>query len=319
MLSRRHLRVKVLQSLYAFFQSGNDSLQSGEKLLINSIDKLNEQYFYILSFLVAVFEFAGERIEEGKKKYLPTEEDLNPNTKFIENAVCRQISSNSSFLKQEERLKINWIEETELIRKFYNDLKSQEKYKEYMSDGDYSYAIDKEFVIWLLKKQMADSDSLEQYFEDRNIFWASDYFIAIWLVIKTVKSMRPKNNDPQIFPSIRQSLFDNDNEDWDFMIKLFRKSIVKSSESETLIDERAKNWELDRIAAMDKLILKMAITELTEFKSIPVKVSLNEYIELAKIFSTAKSRVFINGILDKLIVDLQKNGKIVKTGRGLMS
>lgn len=319
MLSRRHLRVKVLQALYAFFQSGNDSLQSGEKQLVNSIDKLNEQCLYLLSFIVAVFDFASERLEEAKKKYLPTEEDLNPNMKFIKNKIYRQLSVNESFLKQEQQLKINWADSTELIRKFYSNLKSDTKYQEYMGKQSDSFFEDREMVLWLLKRNMADSDSLEQFFEDRNIYWASDYYIAIWLVIKTIRVMDPKTAKKHKFNSIKSTLLDNDNEDWDFMIKLFRKTIVNSREAEQLIDERAKNWELDRIAAMDKLILKMAITELIEFKSIPVKVTLNEYIELAKIFSTSKSRVFINGILDKLIIDLKKSGKIVKTGRGLMN
>ena len=189
MISRRHLRVKVLQALYAFFQSGNDSLQSGEKQLANSIDKLNEQYFYLLSFIVAVFDFAAERLEEAKKKYLPTEEDLNPNTKFINNRIYRQLCVNESFLKQEEQLRINWSDSTELIRKFYNNLKSDEKYLEYMEKQTNSFLADKEMVLWLLKRNIADSESLEQFFEDRNIYWASDYYIAIWLVMKTIKGM----------------------------------------------------------------------------------------------------------------------------------
>jgi len=319
MLSRRHLRVKVLQALYAFFQSGNDNLQSGEKQLVQSIEKLNEQYVYILSFLIAVFDFAARRIEEAKNKYLPTDDDLNPNLRFIHNRVYKQISANTSFQKLEEKYKINWSEETELLRRFYIHLKEDRKYLEYMSAGNDAFNSDKEIVLNILKNNASDFESLEVFFEDRNIYWASDYYIAIWLVVKYIKTLKPESGNDTPLPSIIHNLKENDNDDWDFLIRLFRKAVVKSSEYEKLIDDRAQNWELDRIAAMDKLILKMAITELIEFPSIPIKVTLNEYIELAKLFSTTKSRVFINGVLDKLIIDLQENGQIVKKGRGLIT
>lgn len=319
MLSRRHLRIKVLQSLYAFYHSGNDNLGLGEKQMLRSIDKLYEQYIHILSFLITLVEFARQRIEDGKKKFIPSEEDLNPNTKFIENQFYKQISSNRDFLKKEEQLKINWVEEQGMIRKLYQNFKASKHYLSYINTNDYSYEADKEIFLSLLKKDISDSESLEQYFEDRDIHWASDYFIAIWLAIKTIKMYKQDWNEYHLLPSILKSEHDGDNEDRDYIIKLFRKTILKNKECEQLIEERAKNWELERIAAMDKLILKMAITELIEFPSIPVKVTLNEYIDLAKVFSTGKSRIFINGILDKLIIDLQKEGKIKKSGRGLMT
>lgn len=319
MLSRRHLRVKVLQILYAFFQSGNDKLEVGEKMLLHSIDKLYEQFLYILSFLVEIKDFAGIRLEEGKNKFFPTEEDINPNTKFIDNRILNLLSDNKDYRKKVEKYKINWSNEQEMVRKFYMEIKRSKSYKDYMNVPENSLRLDKYIVETILKKYISEYESLENYFEDKNIFWASDYFIAIYLVVKTIKSVNKDWNEYSELPVIFDLNEHGDNEDREYIIELFRKVIIHNKEYESIIDERTQNWEIDRIAAMDKLILKMAIAELLEFPSIPVKVTLNEYIEIAKLFSTPKSRIFINGILDKFIVDFNKENKIKKTGRGLMT
>ncbi len=319
MLSRRHLRIKVLQLIYAFCQSDNDNLDLGEKQLLKSIEKLYEQYIYILTFLTGIFEFAQKRIEEAKKKFLPTEDDLNPNTKFIDNKFIKQISDNKSLQKNIDRYKINWNDEEGMIRNIYQEIKNSKEYRLYIESDSDSYNEDKEIVIKILKKFISEYSRLELYFEDRNIYWASDYFIAIWMAIKTVKLFDESWDDDKPLPSALKSGESEDNEDKDFIILLFRKTILNRTEYEKMIKERAMNWELERIATMDKLILIIAIAELLEFSSIPVKVTLNEYIELAKLFSTHKSRIFINGILDKIISDLQRENKIVKKGRGLMS
>lgn len=318
MLSRRHLRIKVLQSLYAFIQSHNDRLDVGERQMLQSFEKLEEEYIYILSFLVSVFDFAGRRVEEAKNKFLPTEEDLKPNMRFINNDFIRQLSTNPDFVRREEQLKINWSEETDMIRKTYQSIRGSQEYKDYMASAEDSLENDREFVILLLRKLIANSETLEYYFEERNIFWAADFDLAVWLAIKTVKTIDESELRSGKLPAMIKTENMIDNEDRKFIVKLYRKTLLKREAAEKLIADRAKNWELDRIAMMDKLILAMAITELIEFPSIPVKVSLNEYIELAKIFSTGKSRIFINGILDKLITDLQDDNTIVKTGRGLM-
>ncbi|MCF8228298.1 MAG: transcription antitermination factor NusB [Bacteroidales bacterium] len=319
MLSRRHLRIKVLQSLYAFIQSGNDRLDMGERELLKSIDKLYEQYIYLLSFLKEVFEFAETRMEENKKKHLPTKEDLDPNTKFIDNRFIKQLTDNRVFRRKEYDLKINWVDEQEMLRKFYVKLRDSRLYKDYMSSSGDSYQEDKDLCIQIVKKHLTDFPALEFYFEEKNIYWASDYYLAVWLVLKSIKGFENDHDSFHPLPGIFKTADQADNEDLAFIKKLFRKTILRKPEADELIEQRAKNWEIERIATMDKLILEMAIIELMEFDSIPIKVSLNEYIELAKIFSTAKSRVFINGILDKLIEDLKKENKIIKKGRGLMT
>lgn len=318
MLSRRHLRIKVVQALYAFFQSKNDRLDLGEKQLILSINKLYELYIHQLSFLVAINEFAVKRIEEAKKKHIPTEEDLNPNTKFINNRIFKQLASNKDFLKKEEIYKISWVDEREMLRKFFVEFKESHEYINYMNSDEDSYEEDKKLIIKLVKKRLSSFTNLESYYEDKNIYWVDDFHTANFLIIKTIQLFTEDQDEFKLLPAIYKSSKE-DNNDKDFIISLFRKTILKSEEYKKMIEEKAKNWEIDRIAIMDVLLLKMALAELFEFPSIPVKVTMNEYIELAKYFSTSKSSVFINGILDKLIESLKSENKIKKTGRGLMT
>ena len=318
MLSRRHLRVKVVQSLYAFFQSENDRLDLGEKQLILSVNKLYELFIHQLSFLVAFRDFSENRIEEAKKKHFPTEKDINPNTKFIENRIFKQLSSNIDFLKKEKAYKISWNDNADIIRKFFIKIKDSYEYLNYLDSDEDSYENDKKIILKLIKKYISSFELLENYYEDKSIYWADDYHTANFLTQKTIQSFTEEQDEYKLLPGIYKSLGEN-NEDKDFIISLFRKSILKSNEYNLMIEEKAKNWEIERIAVMDVILLKMALTELLEFPSIPIKVTMNEYIEIAKYFSTSKSSVFINGILDKMIESLKDENKIKKTGRGLMT
>ncbi len=318
MLSRRHLRIKVVQALYAFFQSKNDRLDLGEKQLILSINKLYELYIHQLSFLVAINEFAVKRIEKAKKKHIPTEEDLNPNTKFINNRIFKQLASNKDFLKKEKIYKISWVDEIDMLRKFFLKFIESYEYINYMNSDEDSYEEDKKLIIKLVKKHISSFTNLESYYEDKSIYWVDDFHTANFLIIKTIQLFTEDQDEFKLLPAIYKSSKE-DNEDKDFIISLFRKTILKSEEYKKMIEEKSQNWEIERIAIMDVLLLKMALAELFEFPSIPVKVTMNEYIELAKYFSTSKSSVFINGILDKLIESLKSENKIKKTGRGLMT
>ncbi len=315
MLSRRHLRIKALQSLYAFNQSHNDRLDYGEKELLRSLDKLYEIYIYQLSLLVEIVDYANKRIEENRHKFYPTEEDLNPNTRFVENRFIKQLADNKSYNTNVEKYKISWVDEEEMIRKLFVEIRNSKFYKEYMNSPDSSYENDKDVIIKIVKKIISESDSLHFYYEERNIYWADDFYTANYLVIKTIKGFDEKQGELTPLPT----LFKNNNEeDQDFLVNLFRKVILRSDEYFLLIEGKVKNWESDRLAVMDILLLKMALAELLEFPSIPVKVTLNEYIELSKMYSTPKSKVFINGILDKMIADLRRKNEIKKMGRGLL-
>ncbi|MEN8249869.1 MAG: transcription antitermination factor NusB [Bacteroidota bacterium] len=317
MLSRRHIRIKVLQAIYAFVQSESGELAKGEKQLVTSIDKIRELIVYQISFLLEMKDYASNRIEESKKKFFPTEEDLNPNLRFVENRALVQLEDNREFRKLRDQLRINWREEQSMVRKAYLELKDKSFYQKYMSSPESSYAQDQDMLIKIIKKVLIDFELLEDYYEGKSIFWAFDSFnTANVLLMKYLKSLQEKDDEYAAMPQMLKN--SEDDEDKTFMIDLFHKTILSTSKYDDLIDEKARNWDLDRIAMMDTILIKMALAELLEFPSVPVKVTLNEYIDISKYYSSAKSKVFINGILDKLIIDLKEKSLIKKAGRGLM-
>ncbi|HOW32603.1 MAG TPA: transcription antitermination factor NusB [Bacteroidales bacterium] len=319
MLSRRFLRIKVLQAIYAYMQEGPESINSGEKQLLKSLDKLYELYIRQLSLLIEISDFAQRRIEENKLKFLPTESDLNPNTRFINNQFISQLAANRDFIKKRDQYKITWADDEEMIRKLYNQLRESTAYTAYMAASETSYKLDKEFVEKIFEEIVAQSELLESYYEERSIYWSDDFEITLYMVQKTIRGFRADHDEYTPLPALlKDENAGEGSEDLDFVKNLYRKTIIHSDEFNGIIAEKAQNWEIDRIALMDMLLLKMAMTEFIDFPSVPVKVTLNEYIELAKSFSTPKSKLFINGILDKLIVDFKADGRLVKTGRGLM-
>lgn len=317
MLSRRHLRVKVLQAVYAFFQNGNTDLSKGEKQLLLSVNKIHELLIYQISFLIEMRDFASNRIEESKKKYFPTEEDLAPNMKFVENKALKQLANNREFRKLHDVFKINWSDEQGMVRKAFLTMKDARFYQKHMLESEDSYEADVDILIKVIKKLLTDYELLEDFYESKSIYWAFDaYHSANLVLMKFLKSMKETDDEYAPIPEIIDN--GDEQEDREFMLELFRKTILHSDEYAEMIDEKARNWELDRIALMDVILIKMALAELLEFPSIPVKVTLNEYIDISKYYSSAKSKVFINGILDKLIIDLKESKRIKKTGRGLM-
>ncbi len=318
MLSRRFLRIKVLQAIYAFFQSNNDRIDVGERQLLSNLNKIFDLYIYQISLLLAIVNFAKQRMEEGKKKYFPTENDINPNRKFVDNRFVAQIEENREFLRKEDSLKINWKGEEELIRRIYNIIRQSEEYIEYMDSTDDSYKADKEIIVKIFRNYIAESESLQYYFEEKNINWVVDYPSSIMMFIKTINSFKESDDEFKELPKLYKSEENQDNEDINFVIRLFRKSILNREEFSKMISEKVKNWEIERLAIMDIIILVMAMTEMIEFPSIPVKVTFNEYIDISKNYSTPKSRVFINGMLDKLYAELKAKKLINKTGRGLI-
>lgn len=319
MLSRRHLRIKVLQALYAFTVSSNDRLDLGEKELLRSLDKLYEIYIYQLSLLIEIVNFARKRLEENKLKFFPTEDDLNPSNRFVENRLYDKLVNNIDFQGYLQKFKINWSDQEDMIRKFMAEIRESKEFKDYLSAPESSFEDDKEIFIKIYKKFLAKSEILQFYYEEKSIYWSDDFHTSNLLAIKTIKSWEPSwDNRVKLPLFFKDDSSKKDDEDKEFIINLFRKTILRSDEYDKLIDEKVKNWEMDRIAIMDVLLIKMALVEILESPSIPVKVTLNEYIELAKSYSTPKSKIFVNGILDKLVVDLKNQKKIKKTGRGLM-
>ncbi len=320
MLGRRHYRIKVLQALYAYFQGGEARIEVAEKNLLISLDKVYELYYLQLSFLLEVIHFYRFRMEESKTKFYPTPEEVNPSYKLSENRVLMQLQQNRDLAAQTGKYKISWTEEQDMVRKIYQKLKASKDLADYLNSGLNTYREDQEFLEKLFRKFIAKSADLQYYFEERSIYWDDDFEVAAIFVLKTIKLMSEDFREGDSLTALfNRDQEDNPEEDRKFILDLFRKTIINSEESDKLIDDRTRNWELDRIALTDILLIKMALTELTAFSQIPVKVTMNEYIEISKQFSSQKSKLFINGILDKLVLDLTAEKKIRKTGRGLMT
>jgi N utilization substance protein B len=313
MISRRLIRIKVLQVLYAFYKSSDASLIKSEKELFFSIGKALELYYYLLLLMVDVRLYAAEKIESNRQKLIPTFDDLHPNTRFADNALILQMESHAGMKHYLNENKLSWVNHPEMIRNLYLKLQSADFYKEYMEGQSTGYEADRELVIGFYTHILSEEESLFQILEEQSIYWNDDIEFVLNMIVKTLKRFKPGLSD-------RNKLMDlfRNTEDRDFARDLFRKTILSHDETQKLIHQFTSNWELERIAFMDIIIMSMAINEMTHFNSIPVKVTLNEYIEIAKFYSTEKSSQFINGVLDKIILHLKEEKRIQKTGRGLI-
>ena len=313
MLNRRHLRIKVLQALYSFFQSEGDNFGNAQKETLTGIERIYDLYVYLLLSFAELKSISEHRMAENKKKIRPTDEELNPSLKFVSNEIINSLESNVNLRSESENRKVNWVgdEHQEMFRKVFMAIKESETFDLYMNNGETGFEEDKAFMIALFKTDIANSPLIYSFFEEKNIHWIDDIDLACTMVVKTIKGFE-ENEDHSIL-----NLYKDKEDELNFVTQLLQKTVVFDKENEALIDELTKNWELDRIAKMDVILMKMAITELQIFNSIPTKVTLNEYIEISKFYSTPKSNKFINGVLDKAIHRLEKEGKINKVGRGL--
>ncbi len=311
MISRRLLRVKALQILYAYRASENESLYKTEKELIFSIEKSYDLYHLILLILVDISNYAVQRTDIARSKYFPTEEEANPNTRFLDNRIIAGISNSRKFNQYLETRKITWTNEEELIKSLYRNLIEWDVYQEYMNSPEDSFNQDKKFISRLVAELILPNEYLLQVLEEQSIYWNDDLEFIGSMVIKTLSRWKESSEMPIL------SMFSNE-DDRLYVIELFRKTILHSDEYEDLIKKFSENWDYERLAMMDILIMQMAISEAVNFPSIPAKVTLNEYIEISKYYSTEKSSYFINGILDKVFALLRTDDKIKKTGRGLI-
>ena len=311
MISRRLLRIKILQILYAHFNSDGLDVVKSEKDLTFSIQKAYDLYFYLLLLIIYVKRYAESRIDLARNKKLPTYEDLHPNTRFVDNAVIRKIEENPEFSQYLSEYKLSWVNHPELIKNLYNRMIESSYYKEYMELPTCKFKDDKQLLIGFYSNEMEENDMFYEILEEQSIFWNDDIEFMVLMVIKTIMDMRPKKTN--ILP-----LYKSD-DDREFAFHLLRATIEHYDENRKIIETYVDNWDIERVAHVDNLIMQMGINELIEFPSIPVKVTFDEYLELAKYYSTPKSSVFINGLLDKISIDLTQEGKISKTGRGLVT
>lgn len=313
MISRRLLRIKVLQAAYAFFKSGTGSLDKSEKELFFSIDKTYELYLSIYKLIIDLSRYAGNRIDLGREKLSPTYQDINPNTRFRDNQLISSLENHKLLNILFKKHRISWDNNPELIRNLYKHLTESEFYLSYLDEKELSWQSDKKFVLQMLNELILVSESLDQELEERSIYWNDDLEFSVLMVGKSLKKYSGSNDPPIPIASLFK-----DEEDPLFVKKLFRNVVLHHDEYEKLIDNHTRNWDIERIAFMDILIMELAIAEILENESIPTRVSFNEYIEIAKFYSTEKSSNFINGILDKIIQQLKDDNRIVKRGRGLI-
>ena len=313
MLNRRHIRVKVMQSIYALIQSESDDLVKEEKFLKESITSIYDLYILMLSLLCEVRNLAEGHLEIAKKKYLATSDDINPSRKFIDNQILQRLNNNNSikaYLK--ERKLLNWKEDNEYVRVILDAIKKSKIYEDYVnSENENSLKADLNFVCDIYKSVIAPNDKLFDYFESQKLSWVDDIPFVNTLLLKNIK----KINADTIFN--RNKLY-RDQDDEDFVTNLFRKTASHHLEFNEDIDQKTPNWDTERIAEVDFILMKMALIEFVYFPSIPTRVTINEYIEIAKDYSTSKSSFFINGVLDKLLKEYTSSDRIQKIGRGLL-
>ncbi len=302
-----------MQLLYAYFQGAESSMNKYEKELFFSIRKSYDLYHYLLLLLVDIADYANSRIEIARQKMVPTREDLNPNTKFVDNKIIQLLRANKQLNQYLNATPMSWVNSPELIKKLHNRIRMTPYFKEYMEDPNRSFEQDKKLIIEIYNSEIINTEGIYQTLEEQSIYWNDEVEFVISMIAKTIKDFKEKDNEnAALLP-----LFKND-DDKDFAQDLFRKSVLFKEEYSKLVESYTENWDVERIAFIDMLILVMAITEAVVFPSIPTRVTINEYLEIAKFYSTEKSSVFINGLLDKIFKHLKDEQKIRKTGRGLI-
>ncbi|WP_255462682.1 transcription antitermination factor NusB [Galbibacter sp. BG1] len=313
MLTRRHIRVKVMQSVYAFVQSKNTDLGKEEKFLSSSMENMYNLYLTLLSLLVEIQKMADEQLTLSQKKYLATKEEKNPKRKFVDNPVLQQLANDPVLAEKLENRGISWELDEEYVKIIYKAILESEVYKEYLAKDETDFKDDKKVILDLYQEVIAPNEKLYEYIEDKKLTWVDDLPLVNTLLVKMIKKLKIDSPNNYFHPSLFK-----DQDDKLFASELFKKTILNDERIQQEIEGKTPNWDTDRIAELDAILLKMAICEFLKFPSIPVKVTINEYLEIAKEYSTPKSSIFINGILDKLVKEYQANNSLNKSGRGLM-
>lgn len=314
MLNRRHIRVKVMQSIYAMHQNGSDNLQKEEKFLFYSIENILDLYLIMVSSLVEIRDKELLYLEKSAKKHLATPAERNPNKKFVNNALIEALAENRSLNIALEKHKINiWKQNDDYILIMLNDIRNSDLYKNYMATTESTFEQDRQFVIDVFMELIAPNEKLYEYLEDNKLTWVDDIPLVNTQIVKQLRQIKPDSPHSFSVPDLYK-----DDEDRDFARDLFRKTVLNETELAKEYIDKTPNWDTERIAEIDTIILKMSICEFLKFPSIPVKVTINEYLEIAKEYSTPKSSIFINGILDNLVKEFTTAKKLNKAGRGLM-
>ena len=313
MFNRRQLRIKVLQALYAFHTDSDGSVEEIHKQLGRALEKTYDLYLLLLLLIAELQDAAIERIEAGRLKQQPTHEDLHPNTKFVNNKPLRVITKSKALASQAANRSLGWGQEQELIKRLFKSLVSSEEYMAYMQNEERGFQHDREALNRMFRKHIANDVILHDWLEEQSILWSDDLDLACSIVLKTVKTIAEDSED-----LVLSEMWKESGDDKEFLEQLFSRTLALAGEHDGIIEKAASNWDLERIATMDLILLRMALAEARTFESVPLKVTMNEYIDLAKFYSTEKSGAFVNGVLDKLFASMKEDGTIVKVGRGLI-
>ncbi|OAB75702.1 transcription antitermination factor NusB [Cochleicola gelatinilyticus] len=313
MLTRRHIRVKVVQSVYAFNQSDYQDLDKQEKFLLYSLDQMMDLYLLMLQLLVSLRDQEEQYLLKAQKKHLATKEEKDPSQAFINNKILTLISTNPIFQEAIKNKKLTyWEQDDEYLSIILSELRQKDWYKEYLSLEAATLKDDRDFISRLYKDVIAPNDKIYDYLEDKRLTWVDDIPIVNTALVKMFGKLSEKNASQVLVPSLYKN-----SEDRDFAIQLLRKVILHDEKLSQEVEGKTPNWDKERIAELDMIILKLGIAEFLHFPSIPVRATINEYLEISKEYSTPKSSIFINGILDKLVKDFTKADKLNKIGRGL--
>ncbi len=313
MFNRRQLRIKVLHALYAFHADKEASVVDIHKMLRSSLEKTYDLYLLLLMLIGEFQDAAIERIEAGRRKQQPTSEDLHPNTKFVNNKPLRVIIKSKALASAASNRNLGWGQEQELVKRLFKSLVSSDEYRAYMANEERGFQHDRESLNRMFRKHIANDEMLHEWLEEQSILWSDDLDLTSSIVLKTVKTITEDSEE-----LLLAEMWKPEGDDKEFLEQLFSRTLALGDEHNALIEEAAANWDLERIASMDLILLRMALAEARTFTSVPLKVTMNEYIDLAKFYSTDKSSAFVNGVLDKLFTSMRDSGTIVKTGRGLI-
>ena len=314
MLSRRHIRVKVMQTMYAFKGGESDDFSKDQKFLLYSIDNMYNLYLLLISLLIEVQKRAAIDIQKKQNKHLATKEDKDPNKKFVNNLLLTNLANNIALKDLLEGHQINnWYLDEEYVDVIFKAITASDLYKDYMNTRVSDFKEDRNFIVDVYKEIIAPNEKLYEYIEDKNLTWLDDLPTVNTTILKLLRKAKETSSENHFTPKLYKDI-----EDKQYAIDLFRKTLLNKTAINKDINLKTKNWDAERIASIDSVLLQMAICEIKNFPSIPVKVTINEFLEISKEYSTPKSSIFINGILDKLVKEYEATGTLKKIGRGLL-
>lgn len=319
MLNRRILRLKAFKVLYGSVLSDNMSISQAQSQLEMSCEATRDLYVYMLGIVSPLTRLAQERIDAARSKFNPTEEELNPNTKFADNALARLLDADVDFQKVFKKKKFDWEQYDVFLKKILTSIQSKDYYMAYMTSGKSSLAEDCRLFTRIYEEEFVDSDELEQILEDRSLYWSDDLAYSLTWCCKTLKTLSKGGSWSQL-PLYQSEMMEGEDVESDlaFVRKLMQSSYASYERFADMVSESVSGWEKDRLFLTDVVLIVMGLAEATSFPAIPVKVTINEYVEISKFYGTPKSRSFVNGLLDRLILKLTEEGHIVKQGKGLM-